>query len=85
MLQAQHEKGTQIIHLDNDKEYFNHVFFNFTRKHRITNEFTHVDTSQQNNVAERNNYHLFEVIDLFYFKCLFLPPIGERPLLLLPI
>ena len=68
MVQTQFDKGIKRIRSDNGKEYANHTLSNFTSQRGILQEFTCVDTPQQNGVAERKNRHLLEVARAILFQ-----------------
>lgn len=56
------------IRYDNKKEYLSQILSHFLQKEGIVHQFSYIDTSQQNEVVERKNYHLLVVIPTLLFQ-----------------
>ena len=61
MIQTQFHDKIQVLKSDNERDYFNSIIGEFLLKEGIVHQSSCIDTSQQNNIAERKNRHFLEV------------------------
>ena len=61
MIQNQFQAKIQILHTDNEKEYFNLILGQFLSQNGIVHQNSCIDIPQQNSIFKRKNQHLLEV------------------------
>ena len=61
MIKTQFNANLQVLHTDNETEYFNSILGDYLLSHGIVHKSSCAGTPQQNGVAERKNRHLLEM------------------------